>query len=45
METISDYQSILICLVEIHLQKEEEIKIPGYSQILCNDKSGNGGGI
>ena len=23
METISDYQPILICLVEIHLQKEE----------------------
>ena len=45
METISDYQSILICLVETHLQKEEEIKIPGYSQIFCNDRSGNSGGI
>ena len=29
METISDYQPILICLVETHLQKEEEIRIPG----------------
>ena len=30
METITDYQPILICLVETHLQKEEEIRIPGY---------------
>ena len=45
METISDYQPILICLVETHLQKEEEIRIPGYSQMLCNDRSGNSGGI
>ena len=37
METISDYQPILICLVETHLQKEEEIRIPGYSQIFHND--------
>ena len=29
METISDYQPILICLVETNLKKEEEIKIPG----------------
>ena len=36
METISDYQPILICLVETHLQKEE-IRIPGYSQIFHND--------
>ena len=27
METISDYQPILICLVESHLQKEEEVRI------------------
>ena len=45
METISDYQPILICLVETHLQKEEEIRIPGYSQIFHNDRSGNSGGI
>ena len=38
METIGDYQPILICLVEIHLQKEEEIRIPGYSQIFRNDR-------
>ena len=30
METISDFQPILICLVET-LTKEEEIRIPGYS--------------
>ena len=45
METISDYQPILICLVETHLQKEEEIRIPGYSQIFHNDRPGNSGGI
>ena len=45
METISDYQPILICLVETHLQKEEEIRIPGYSQIFRNDRPGNSGGI
>ena len=44
METISDYQPILICLVETHLEKEE-IRIPEYSQIFCNDRSGNSGGI
>ena len=44
METISDYQPILICLVETHLQKEE-IRIPGYCQIFRNDRSGNSGGI
>ena len=45
METVSDYQPILICLVETHLQKEEEIRIPGYSQIFRNDRPGNSGGI
>ena len=45
METITEYQPILICLVETHLQKEEEIRIPGYNQIYCNDRSGNCGGI
>ena len=45
METISDYQPILICLVETHLQREEEIRIPGYSQIFRNNRSGDNGGI
>ena len=45
METISDYQPMLICLVETHLQKEEQIKISGYSQIFHNERSGNSGGI
>ena len=36
---------MLIWLVETHLQKEEEIRIPGYSQIFRNDKSQNGGDI
>ena len=45
METISDYQPILICLVETHLQKEEKMRIPGYSHIFRNDRSRNSGGI
>ena len=45
METISDYQAKLIYLVETQLQKEEEIRIPGYSQIFYNDRSENSGGI
>ena len=45
METTSNYQSVLICSVEAHLQKEEEIRIPGYSPIFCNDRSGNSGSI
>ena len=36
---------MLIWLVETHLQKEEEIRIPGYSQIFRNDKSQNSGDI
>ena len=45
METISDYQPILICLVETHLQKEEKMRIPGYSHIFRNDRSRNSGSI
>ena len=45
METISDYKPILICLVETNLQKEEGIRIPGYSQIFFNERSGNSGSI
>ena len=42
METIRDYQPMLTCLVETYyLEKENEIRIPGYSQIFCNDRSGN----
>ena len=45
METISDYQPMLICLVETYWQKEEEIRIPGYRQIFGNDRAGNSAGI
>ena len=45
IEIISDYQPILICLVETHLQKYEKIMIPGYIQIFRNDTSGNCRGI
>ena len=30
METISDFQPMLICSVETHLQKKEENRTPGY---------------
>ena len=33
METFSDYQPILIYLVETHLQKEEGIRIPAINFI------------
>ena len=36
---------MLICLVETHLHKEEEIMIPGYGQIFHNDRSANSGDI
>ena len=36
---------MLKCLVETHMQKEEEIRMSGYSQIFCHDRSGNSGGI
>ena len=45
MKTISDYRPILIYLAEKYLQKEKEIRIPGYGQIFRNDNSGNSGGI
>ena len=34
METFSDYQPILIYLVETHLQKEEGIRIPAINFII-----------
>ena len=42
---IDDYQPALVCIVETHMQKEEEIQIPGYSLLYCNDRSANSGGI
>ena len=42
---IDDYQPSLVCLVETHMQKEEEIQIPGYSLVYRNDRSAKGGGI
>ena len=43
-ETIEDYEPSLICLVETHLTKEEQIKIPGY-RIYRNDSTKNSKGI
>ena len=42
---IDDYQPALVCIVETHMQKEEEIQIPGYSLVYRNDRSANSGGI
>ena len=36
MPAIDDYKPSLICLVEIHLEKEEKTGIPGY-RIYRND--------
>ena len=33
---IDDYQPALVCIVETHMQKEEEIQIPGYSLVYRN---------
>ena len=42
---IDDYQPALVCIVETHMQKEEEIQIPGYSLVYRNDRSAYSGGI
>ena len=42
---IDDYQPSLVCIVETHMQKEEEIQIPGYSLVYQNDRSAKSGGI
>ena len=42
---IDYYQPSLICIVETHTQKEEEIQIPGRSLVYRNDRSANSGGI
>ena len=41
----SEYQAILVFLVETYLQQKEEIRIPGYCQIFRNDRPGNSGSI
>ena len=42
---IDDYQPALVCIVETYMQKEEEIQMPCYSLVYCNDRSENSGGI
>ena len=42
---IDDYQPSLVCIIETHMQKEEEIQIPGYSLVYRNDRSANSGRI
>ena len=44
-ELVDDCQPNLLCLVETHMQEEEEITIPGYETIYRNDKTSNSGGI
>ena len=41
METISEYQPILISLVKTHLKKEEEIRIPGQTNKPTVTKGGD----
>ena len=43
---IDDYQPALVCIVETHMQKEEEVQLPGYNSLVYrNDRSANSGGI
>ena len=42
---IDDYQPSLVCIVETHMQKEEEIQVPGYGLVYRNDRSAKSGGI
>ena len=42
---IDDYQTVLVCIVETHMQKEEEIQILGYSLVYRNGRSAYSGGI
>ena len=44
-EVNDDYKPNLICLVEIQLSKEEQIRIPGYRIIYRNDGTKNSKGI
>ena len=41
-----EYQKpTIFCLVETHLEKDEEVAIPGYETIYRNDKAANSGCI
>ena len=42
---IDDYQPSLVCIVETHMQKQEEIQIPGYSLLYRNNRSAKSGRI
>ena len=44
-EMVEDQKPRIVCLVETHLEKEEEVAIPGYETIYRNDKTTNSGGI
>ena len=40
---IDDYQLSLICMVETHMQIEEEFQMPCYSLVNCNGRSADSG--
>ena len=40
-ELVEDQKPTIVCLVETHLEKEEEVAIPGYETIYRNDKTAN----
>ena len=42
---IDDYEPALVCRVEMHMQKGEEIQISSYSLVYRNGRSANSGGI
>ena len=44
-ELVEDQKPRIVCLVERHLEKEEEVAIPGYETIYRDDETTNSGGI
>ena len=43
--TVDSTDPTIICIVETHMLKEEEITIPGYETVFREDGANNSGGI
>ena len=43
--TVDNTDPTIICIVETHMLKEEEITIPGYETVFREDGANNSGGI
>ena len=44
-KTVDDTNPTIICLIERHILKEEEITVPGYETVFREDRTNNSGGI